>query len=473
MEPQFGTRMLSVPQVQPLKTLILAYVTALPAAAQIGVWQELEYPTAPPGRMAAPMVYDSDRDRLVMFGGRAGSNNLQETWEHDGVDWILRGNVGPWYSGNAMRFAEAVYDPVRQVTLVAVMGITVMDTRQWDGTSWQALSPTNAPPSRTHFALAYDSARDRAVLVAGRQGSMSLSDTWEWDGTDWLLRTTGGPPPREAHAMAYDAANGVVVLFGGTSVTSGQTFADTWMWNGTYWLQSFAPGPSARRNHHMAYDALRQRVVLHGGLVVSANQAESRQTWEWDGTAWHNMQTSLPPAYEPSLTYDSLRQRVVLYGGDDWNSNDDLDETWAYTSGVLASSVPYGTGCPGPSGVPLLHALTDAHLNQTMWVQLHNLPLPASHLAFGWLGFDNTQWAGLPLPLALDPAGFPGCYAWVSPEQAFVMQKFGSVANLAIQIPFLPAFVGSHFYLQGGVLVPGFNAGGLVFSNAIDAVVGV
>ncbi|MCB9876299.1 MAG: hypothetical protein H6835_01745 [Planctomycetes bacterium] len=35
-----------------------------------------------------------------------------------------------------------------------------------------------------------------------------------------------------------------------------------------------------------------------------------------------------------------------------------------------------------------------------------------------------------------------------------------------------PQFLGFEFYLQGGVLVLGYNPGGLVFSNALHGVVG-
>ena len=59
--------------------------------------------------------------------------------------------------------------------------------------------------------------------------SSSRGDTWEWDGTAWTQRSpASAPSPQQGHAMAYDAARGRVVLFGGhDSFRRG----DTWEWD--------------------------------------------------------------------------------------------------------------------------------------------------------------------------------------------------------------------------------------------------
>jgi hypothetical protein len=52
-------------------------------------------------------------------------------------------------------------------------------------------------------------------------------------GPAWLPPTTAlAPHDRAGHALAYDAAHGTVVLFGGFG--SGY-LGDTWVWNGTKW----------------------------------------------------------------------------------------------------------------------------------------------------------------------------------------------------------------------------------------------
>jgi hypothetical protein len=63
--------------------------------------------------------------------------------------------------------------------------------------------------------------------------------TWTWDGTTWTKQAPAvHPSPRADAAMAYDAATGTAVLFGGTVSTtttrcasSGEKFvAQTWTW---------------------------------------------------------------------------------------------------------------------------------------------------------------------------------------------------------------------------------------------------
>ena len=54
--------------------------------------------------------------------------------------------------------------------------------------------------------------------------------------------SAGQPPARSGAAMAFDAANGSVVLFGGQSRT--RSLDDTWTWDGTAWTQAH-PGDLA------------------------------------------------------------------------------------------------------------------------------------------------------------------------------------------------------------------------------------
>jgi hypothetical protein len=76
--------------------------------------------------------------------------------------------------------------------------------------------------------MAYDAASGQVVLYGGYGTNSTLGDTWTWNGSTWtkLSAVISGTPFYEA-AMAYDAASGQVVLFGGLSgqVTA---LAGTW-----------------------------------------------------------------------------------------------------------------------------------------------------------------------------------------------------------------------------------------------------
>jgi hypothetical protein len=62
--------------------------------------------------------------------------------------------------------------------------------------------------------MAYDAATGQLVLFGGFVGGTYLNDTWTWDGTNWTQQNpTTSPSPREGLSMAYDDAIGLVVLF--------------------------------------------------------------------------------------------------------------------------------------------------------------------------------------------------------------------------------------------------------------------
>ncbi len=64
--------------------------------------------------------------------------------------------------------------------------------------------------------MAYDAARGQVVLFGGFNRSTIFRDTWTWDGTDWTKHTPAhSPSARYYSAMAYDSGRGQVVLSGG------------------------------------------------------------------------------------------------------------------------------------------------------------------------------------------------------------------------------------------------------------------
>jgi len=131
--------------------------------------------------------------------------------------------------------------------------------------------------------MAYDAATGTVVLFGGRAGGFTaFNDTWTWDGRTWTKRApAASPSPRKGAVMAYDAATGTVVLFGGLNKAGGRAFNDTFTWDGTTWTkQATATGPSARWGGAMAYDAATGTVVLFGGVNPGAGFVDD-DTWTW------------------------------------------------------------------------------------------------------------------------------------------------------------------------------------------------
>ena len=134
------------------------------------------------------------------------------------------------------------------------------------------------------YAMAYDAGRGEIVLFGGLRWTNSgassnyVNETWLWNGVTWRqANPTQSPDGRTGHSMAYDAANGKVVLFGGQD-------NDTWIWDGANWTRISTPnGPVARQMHTMAYDLVRRQVILFGGQSILPNSTTPGHGMEVSG----------------------------------------------------------------------------------------------------------------------------------------------------------------------------------------------
>ena len=197
-------------------------------------WQQLTTTNAPSARFLYGMVYDTQRDRVVLFGGRSGFAPNNETWEFDGTDWTQiatpnapapREEMGMVYDASLGRVV--LYGGCDESTLT-VYG----DTWWYDGSDWTDVSPTNSPAPRFRGSMVYDSDRSRSVYFGGYDGTQVFSDTLEYAGGEWVAVPSGGTTPEnttESYA-AYSPQRGATVIFGGF----GPGFSDkTWEFTGT------------------------------------------------------------------------------------------------------------------------------------------------------------------------------------------------------------------------------------------------
>jgi hypothetical protein len=84
-----------------------------------------------------------------------------------------------------------------------------------------------------------------------------FGDTWVWNGAGWRELKGQSPPARYAHAMAFDSRRGIVVMYGGATMTADRQTAhleDMWQWDGGRWteikLTGKTPGNGTRRRWH-------------------------------------------------------------------------------------------------------------------------------------------------------------------------------------------------------------------------------
>ncbi|MFW9953644.1 MAG: kelch repeat-containing protein, partial [Candidatus Thorarchaeota archaeon] len=114
-------------------------------------WTNMDPDQQPVGRHKQGMVYDSESDRIIMFGGFVSSAEDQmsdETWTYD-------------YNSN----------------------------------TWTEIVPTTSPAGRFGCSMAYDSQNDRTILYGGAYDYANYSelhDTWSFNlNTDTWTRMTG------------------------------------------------------------------------------------------------------------------------------------------------------------------------------------------------------------------------------------------------------------------------------------------
>ena len=303
---------------------------------------DLSAPSLPSARSAHGLA--DNGTGVILFGGQGASGRLQDTWNWDGANWtaLTPSTLPPSRSGHALS-----YDSLRRRTMLFggldASGAGLDDTWLWNGADWAPANPPNRPAARSGHTLAFDSVRGRTILFGGLFAftALALDDTWEWDGAQWISFTPSQlPPGRTGHALAFDAARGRTVLFGGSTVAPASVLGDTWEWNGTSWLHvSPTAAPDARSGHTLSFDPVRARTILFGGS--DAASVLRSDTWEWDGQTWAQNTANGPAARAwADVTYDPTRRRSVLFGGAGNTGN--LGDTWEYGA-VNGSDVrPFG-----------------------------------------------------------------------------------------------------------------------------------
>jgi len=229
------------------------------------------------------------------------------------------------------------------------------DTWRYMAGAWTNLTGAVAinPTARYGAAMAYDARDGYVVMFGGNAASGALGDTWTFEFGRWTQVATTpatAPSPRYDAGLLYDALDSETVLFGGESGT-GAPLSDTWTFAGGAWTNitaSAGPAPAARFSAGFGYDALDHLGILFGGTGLCG--ASCSDTWGFESGRWTNLTaavgTNVPsPRSEVALTYDVSRGELVLVGGQDTVV---LADMWGFTHGLWTYLAANTTTSPGP-----------------------------------------------------------------------------------------------------------------------------
>jgi hypothetical protein len=300
----------------------------------------------PSGSRDGGAAYDSKRKRMLVFGGLEQVCNLtNKVWVKPmppaSAEWSWIPTINCAGSGPTPRRGSAVvYAPSRDA-LICYGGIQGQAN---NGHLWQLSfdvpTPTwcELPTGGTHpfwvgMRGAYDSLRDRLIIVSPTEGVFALpltSLTWSqiWGPGD-MASYIG-----EGFDCVYDAAADRIIVRGGCAqgaynncATQSLGPCHTTVYAlplnipNPQWTTIATGGPTATLYATMTYDSERQRVLLYGGGLccgvatldeVWELRLSPTPTWHWVGTL------GTPPGgrWHHSAVYSIHSDRLAVLGGE-------------------------------------------------------------------------------------------------------------------------------------------------------------
>jgi hypothetical protein len=266
---------------------------------------------------------------------------------------------------------------------------------------WSGGDGTEIPTARVDVGMAYDAAQGRTLLYGGQSHTTGqvYGDTWEWDGSAWTLLAVSGPPADSNYVMAFDAARSRMVLFRPYNAVQ------SWEWDGQAWTLANSGSPPGGGWFRLFYDSFYHTVSML--QIVSS----SSRLWDWNGTVWTQRATGtgLSTTNVPAAAFDSSRNRIVVFlagynsPGQTWEFDDVLG-TWsmipAYSpsarqsalavyDSVSARTVLFGGYTSGPYPDYLHNVRETWEWNGSTWTETSNAgPGPFGGIA---ASFDSAR----------------------------------------------------------------------------------
>ncbi len=333
-----------------------------------GTWTHI-----PPTFAGAPTVTlatsfcDVARNRYIFFGGKNATGPLGTLWQRPLDFFSDFGRIGVYGPVPSPRHGHTmVYDSVRNRLLVfggttdGRSGINDLWELTLSGTpAWHQVVLPGGPSPRYGQVAIYDPVNDRMIVFSGSDGTHYFNDSWELDfaGTPhWSTLSIAGTRPlaRYFAAAIYDPLGQRMVLFGGSALVSppypmSQNDVWTLALSGTpIWTRLAPPGvgPAPSSQVGSCYDPVRNRMLIFGGLGTTG-----LSNWMFAlsldaSPAWTALGTFSKPRAGPCFAYDPTNDRVIIQGGED--SKGIRNDLWYVSFNPTPTASPGNPGDPGP-----------------------------------------------------------------------------------------------------------------------------
>jgi len=330
-----------------------------------GQWLQRFPSTVPPQRAVHSMVFDTQRNRVVMFGGRQAPTDksapptfLNDTWVYSNDDWTL---VESAEHPPVRQFAAMAYDRTRD--RVVLYGGNILnadqktftgryDTWEFDGAQWTQLQ--DATPKVAKPLLGYDPSRNQLILLGlDETGTTRLmfrfnAETKAWDS---VAPTTLPTCVNDGH-LVYRQETNKLLFFGGVCATGTLAYDEGFEWDGTNWTKiSWNANQFSRlAGQAVAYDTLRREVISYGGTsafgAVVASTTYLLQNEIWRGVFLPNLRPS--PRSKSAFETDPVSNTIWMLGGLDETSAFYSTDFWGYRDGQWFQAPAGPVTCDGP-----------------------------------------------------------------------------------------------------------------------------
>jgi len=312
-------------------------------SATIGqTWTELDAP-GPSARHTPAAIYDPLGERIILFGGRGSSGDLNDVWafrlESDSWQQLQPSGTGP-----TPRFSHnAVYDASGQRMLIwsgrslDASGSTLLnDVWALDLRThyWTLLEATMAAPvARYGTAAVFALVAGQLVSFAGFTTQGRFDGTWCFDPErrTWQDVTSASPQPGERclHATAFDSQRRRMIIFGGQRGSA--ALDDAWaldLATDQWTALPSVPATGGRKFPAVTYDPSADHLLVFGGETTAGTRGGDLWVLDLPGQFWSVLTTTGPsPRDGAVLVHVPSQSRLILFGGTTPDGN--AGDTWS------------------------------------------------------------------------------------------------------------------------------------------------